>query len=72
MTINQSDPQPGGAEEQAPAPPPTPLRSQALSLCALLAFVALAAGVYVLAGAAALSAVTTAGGGLFLTWRARQ
>jgi len=40
-----------------------------LELAALLAFTGLAAAIYILAGADALSAATTAGGALFITWR---
>ena len=46
--------------------------SRVLELGALLAITVLAAGVYILGGADALSAVTTSGGGLFITWRTRR
>ncbi|WP_269084816.1 hypothetical protein [Streptacidiphilus anmyonensis] len=39
---------------------------------ALVSFVGVAAAVYLKAGSGGLSAVTTAGGGLFMAWRSRK
>ncbi|WP_143203519.1 hypothetical protein [Streptomyces sp. CB01580] len=47
------------------------LRERVLDLIALLILIALAALVFVVAGPAAFTAVTSVGVGLFATWRTR-
>ncbi|MGC9541744.1 hypothetical protein [Streptomyces sp. UG1] len=48
-----------------------PLSERVLDLIALLLLMALAALVFILAGPAAFTAVTSVGVGLFATWRTR-
>ncbi|MFJ5924368.1 hypothetical protein ACIQF6_17395 [Kitasatospora sp. NPDC092948] len=48
-----------------------PIGERVLDLTALLLLIALAAAVFVLAGPAAFTAVTSAGVGLFVAWRSR-
>ncbi|WP_171075819.1 hypothetical protein [Streptomyces sp. YIM 121038] len=48
-----------------------PLHERVLDLAALLILITLAAGVFMLAGAEAFTAVTSVGLGLFAAWRGR-
>lgn len=60
--------------QAVPTPVPVseaPIRDRVLDLVALLALVTLAAIVFMVAGAAAFTAVTGVGLGLFATWRGR-
>ncbi|MFG2819564.1 hypothetical protein ACGFX4_09070 [Kitasatospora sp. NPDC048365] len=52
--------------------PSAPTGERVLDLVALLLLIALAATVFVLAGPGAFTAVTSAGMGLFATWRSRR
>ncbi|MFF7635537.1 hypothetical protein ACFZB9_20625 [Kitasatospora sp. NPDC008050] len=48
-----------------------PIRDRVLDLVALLLLITLAAAVFLIAGSAAFTAVTSVGLGLFATWRGR-
>jgi hypothetical protein len=58
---------------QVPDPSPRePFRHRALELLALFALIAVSAVIYLLAGPAGFSAVISAGGALFATWKSRR
>lgn len=71
-TNTKSSPTPPQPAPPVPAPTATPsAREGWLRLAALLSLLGASAGLYLLAGASAMSTVATAGTALFATWQHR-
>lgn len=60
------------AQREPARPPRDPFRDRALELLALFILIAISAIIYHLAGPAGFSAVTSAGGVLFATWKSQR